>query len=112
MALATLYNIPSDDNEMNIFSFTNQDEHNKIAQAIYAKYSISVPFYVIDPMPLHDMGTWLEQHQILHNYMNGVTNGNSNDLTSVDFTDEDQLTEWIWLHAQEHYFAAGVLGID
>lgn len=112
MALATLYNIPTDDNEMSVFSFSNQDEHNKIARILTTGYSVTVPSFVLDPMPLDDMGAWLEQHQILHNIMNSVAKGQSNDLTSVDFTDEGQLTEWIWLHAQEHYLAANKLGVQ
>lgn len=112
MALATLYNVPMSDNEINVFSFANQDEHNKIAMAIASQYSIQTPSYVLDPMPIQDLGTWLEQHQILHNVMNGIAGQESNDLTDVDFTDEAQRTEWIWLHAQEHYKVADFLGLQ
>ena len=111
MALSTLYNIPSDDETFNIFSFANSDEHTKIASIIASQYSVSVPFYVLDPMPLQNMGAWLLQHQILHNLMNSVSGGESNDLTSVDFNDEDQRAEWFWLHAQEHFQAADALRV-
>lgn len=112
MALATLYNVPSDDDELNIFSFANADQHTNIARGLIAQYNVFPPVYVLDPLPLRDMGTWLEQHQILHNIMNGVLGTNSNDLTAVDFSDQDQLTEWIWLHAQEHFAAADLLGLS
>ena len=109
MALATLYNVPTDLNSMNIFSFSNMDEHNKIAAAILLKYNIPVPSFVLDPIPLYDMGVWLQQHQVLHNIMNSVAGSNSNDLTDVNFKDKNQLAEWIWLHAQEHYQVADFL---
>ena len=111
MALATLYNIPQNDEQFNVFSFSNQDEHNKIAMAIATRYSTTVQSYVLDPMPMNDLGTWLEQHQVLHNLMNSVDGGTSNDLTSVDFRDKNQLAEWIWMHAQEHFTAADFLGL-
>lgn len=111
MALATLYNVPTTPEEFNIFSFANSDEHTNIVRALIVQYNVPSPVYVLDPLPLQDMGTWLEQHQILHNIMNGVLGTNSNDLTDVDFKDQDQLAEWIWLHAQEHFTAAGLLGL-
>lgn len=111
MGLATLYNIPSTLNEMNIFSFNNLAEHMKIASAISSKYNISVPVFVLDPIPLQDMGVWLAQHQSLHNIMNEVLGTASNDLEDVDFRNKDQLSEWIWLHAQEHFAAAATLGL-
>lgn len=112
MALSTLYNTPENDEQFNVFSFANQDEHNKIAMALVSQYNVEAPSYVIDPIPLQDPGTWLEQHQILHNVMNSVTGQASNDLTTVDFSDESQRNEWFWLHAQEHYKVASVLGLQ
>lgn len=112
MGLATLYNVPSTQNEMNIFSFNNLAEHVKIASAILSKYNIPVPVFVLDPIPLDDMGAWLAQHQSLHNIMSVVLGTTSNDLTDVNFRDKNQLTEWIWLHAQEHYAAAATLGLQ
>lgn len=112
MGVATLYNVPTNSNEMNIFSFNNLAEHEKIANAIFNKYNIAVPIFVIDPIPLFNLGAWLQQHQVLHNIMNNVLGTNSNDLTTVDFNDQTQLSEWIWLHAQEHYQAAATLELQ
>lgn len=109
MALATLYNVPWNENDFNVFSFANRDEHTKIALAIRSKYNYAVPYFVLDPLPLSDMGAWLAQHQRLHNLMNQITKQDSNDLTTVDLTDDSQRTEWIWLHAQEHFKVARAL---
>lgn len=112
MALSTLYNVPNSLNDLNVFSFTNMNEHEKIAAALLSQYSVAVPLYPLDPIPFFDMGAWLEQHQILHNIMNATLGTNSDDLTTVNFNDKNQLAEWIWLHAQEHYQAAGKLGLQ
>lgn len=112
MALATLYNVPSSANELNVFSFSNQNEHVKIAAAFQLQVSVTTPQFVLDPIPLNDMGVWLQQHQVLHNIMNGLLGTNSNDLTDVNFRDPSQLSEWIWLHAQEHYQAADILRLQ
>jgi hypothetical protein len=109
MSMCTLFNVPSNINEMNVFSFNNQAEHTKIASAIFSQYNITVPVYPLDPIPLNDMGAWLIQHQNLHNIMNSVLGTNSNDLTDVNFKDSQQLAGWIWLHAQEHYVASNTL---
>lgn len=109
MALASLYNVPTNSNELNIFSFANQDEHNKIAAAVLLQYNTPVPSFVLDPVPLNDMGVWLQQHQLLHNIMNNIAGSNSSDLTDVNFQDNSQFSEWIWLHAQEHYQVADFL---
>lgn len=112
MALATLYNVPSSDNELNVFSFSNQNEHTKIAANILKTFGVVVPSYVLDPIPINDMGVWLQQHQNLHNIMSGVVGSNANDLTDVNFRDKDQLSQWIWLHAQEHYQVAATLKLQ
>lgn len=112
MALATLYNVPSNLQEMNVFSFTNMNEHVKISAALLADFGISSPVFILDPLPLVDPGVWLYQHQTLHNIMNSISGGNSNDLTAVNFNDKGQLSEWIWLHAQEHYTNADFLNLQ
>lgn len=115
MALSTLYNVPMSDDEFNVFSFSNQDEHNKIAMVIASRYNIQVPSYVLDPIPVADPDAfyvWAEQHQVLHNIMDSIAGVTSNDLTDVDLSDEAQRTEWIWLHAQEHYQVANFLELQ
>lgn len=112
MALASLYNVPSNLNEMNTFSFTNMNEHVKINAAFLNKFGLNSPIFVLDPLPIQDPGVWLYQHQTLHNIMNGVLGTNTSDLTAINFNDKSQLSEWIWLHAQEHYQAANLLNLQ
>lgn len=109
MTLATLYNIPNDENSLAEFSFTNADEHTKIARAVLTNYAVTLPLFVLDPVPLFDMGAWLYQHQQAHNQQNSVLGIAGNDLTDVDFTSPDQIANWIQLHVAEHIQAANIL---
>ena len=107
--LASLFNIPKDATALSQFSFANADEHTQINLGILQKYSIQMPVYVLDPIPA-DRGNWLETHQNVHNLMNAVLGIVGNDLSDVDFKKPNELSSWIWLHAQEHYQAAKILG--
>lgn len=112
MGLATLYNIPSSIEEMNIFAFNNMAEHVKIAEGLLSQFGVYVPYFILDPLPLNDMGSWLAQHQNLHNIMTQYLGSNLNDLTIVNFNDPEEFSEWIWLHAQSHYEAATTLRLQ
>ena len=113
MGLPTLYNLPSTPETLDAFSFANMDEHRKIAAALLAQLTVDIALYPLDPMGLgQDLGNWLYNHQIVHNAQNAALGIAGNDLTTVDFTDISQLTNWIELHAGEHYQASQLLGLN
>ena len=109
--LASLFNVFKDKQGMDQFSFANNDSHLRISVAIRATYSVTIPSYIIDPIPFRDLGTWLNTHQAVHNYVDVILGIAGNDLSDVDWRNPDQLSSWIWLHAQEHYQAETRLGI-
>lgn len=113
MSLATLLNVPAADdrNAFDEFSFSNQDSHNRIISAIFTQKGTSLAVYVVDPMPLEDIGVWLRNHQQMHNDMNGVTGVAGNDLTSVDWNDDQEKAYWMELHWSEHQQNEQILGI-
>jgi hypothetical protein len=110
--LASLYNVPSDQNGFMELSFANVDEHRKIITAVKNAYGIAIQEYIIDPIPLFDFPAWAYRHQQMHNQQNAVLGIAGNDLTAVDLTKPDELASWVNLHAQEHYQAASILGIS
>lgn len=109
--LAALYNSFSDQAGMSQFSFANNDQHTQIIEAIARRFNVALPTYILDPIPANAPSNWLYTHQAVHNDMNGVLGIAGNDLSDVDFTDPQQVASWVWLHAQEHYQAAQILGI-
>lgn len=113
MSLATLLNVPPADDHraFDEFSFSNQDSHNRIVTAIGVQKNIVLSIYVVDPMPLDAMGVWLVNHQQMHNDMNGVTGVAGNDLTSVDWNNEQEKAYWMELHWSEHQQNEQILGL-
>lgn len=112
MALPNLWNLPTTPETLAIFSFSNMDEHRKAAQQILVQLNATITLRPLDPIPLADIGAWAYNHQLVHNQQNAVLGIAGNDLTTVDFNDLSQLVNWIQLHAQEHYQASQILGLD
>lgn len=111
MSLPSLFNVPLTPQELAIWTFANMDEHSKIAAAALAQLKATLPLFPLDPIPLFDIGTWAYNHQVIHDAQNAVLGIAGNDLTTIDLNDTAQLANWIQLHAQEHYQAAGLLGL-
>lgn len=109
--LANVANIPFDEDSFFEWSFSNQDEHLKIADSILRKTGTSIQRYILDPIPLNNPGVWLYNHQAAHNVQNGILGITGNDLTSVDFNSPEQVADFVWLHFTEHYQAAQKLGL-
>lgn len=111
MALPTLLNQPQSLDDLSVFSFENNNSHVKIADGIRALAQVTLPFYVLDPIPEKEIGTWLYNHQAAHNAQNAILGITGNDLTDVDFNKPDQLAAWIANHFDEHYQAHQILGL-
>jgi hypothetical protein len=112
MAIAPLYNIPNDAQSLSVFSFHNQDMHRQIVLAIADTMNIILPLYPIDPVTVHDLAGWAEQHQALHADFTRVLGIVGSDFSSLDFEDPAQLSAWIFLHAAEHTQAADMLRLS
>lgn len=113
--LASLLNIPTSSTEFMIWAFAHMDQHRKIVDAIYEQHKIALPEYILDPMPNPkdpNFGAWTYAHQSAHSDFDALLNIAGNDLTGVDFSQADQASSWIRLHADEHIQAQQVLGFS
>lgn len=108
--LAALLNIPSGPEGWSYFGFHNMDEHRQILAGL-RRQGTSLPEYVLDPIPLHDIGAWAYNHQAMHTGMNEALGIAGSDLTTVNFNDPGEVSSWIRLHFNEHALAAQKLGI-
>lgn len=114
MGLATLANLPTNEELLQQFSFANMDSHRKISDTIFRTMSgMILPIFPLDPIPLYPGGlsVWARNHQSIHDQQNLILGIRGDDLTSVDFRDENQLAEWILQHFNEHYLAENQLRI-
>lgn len=101
---ALLFNAPHDPASLAEFSAIHQADHFEITAQIFEKLGVTIQMPPIDPIPIQfDLLTWLENHQFVHNEVNGYLSLPGYDLTGVDFRDRTQLLIWSRYNALEHY---------
>lgn len=111
MSVANLYNVPTDLEGRNVWTFSNADSHTQIILAIQRLHQISLVPYVLDPLPTEDFATFLQRHQAMHVDMSNVTKIATNNYTGIDWNDPSTLTYYLQLHAAEHVATHTALGI-
>lgn len=112
MALASLYNVPSTDNERSQWAFAHMAHHRDINRKIYELLAIALPEFILDPINPADMGSWEYQHQEMHNNQDSILGIAGFDLSELDWTNQNELAGWIYLNALEHKQASDILEID
>lgn len=110
MGLANLANVPRSDSEWSVYTFSNQAAHFDVQQAILNKLKATLPLYPVDPINFDDPGQWIQNHQQMHNAVNGVLGTPGADLTGINFRDLAQVEAWVFLHFTEHATWARILG--
>lgn len=89
--------------------------HLAIIGGVQTKFNISLPVRMIYPLQNAEdqaqLNVFLEEHQTMHNDMDGILNIAGNDLSEVDFKDKKQLDAFMWLNFSEHRDAATNLGL-
>ena len=110
-AIASLFNVPANAQELSSWATAHATHHRDVNRVLYQLTGANLVEYVLDPINPDDTGIWAYQHQIMHQNMDAVLGIEGFDLTNVDFKNQDLLTGWIELHANEHYQAANTLGI-
>jgi hypothetical protein len=109
--LADLYNVPGSDSERAFWTFAHMAHHRDINHAIYLLTKTALPEYILDPVDPHDTGQWEYQHQTMHDNQNAILGIQGQDLTGIDWNNQNLLAGWVWLNANEHYQAANLLKI-
>ena len=111
-SVASLYNVPSTQDELNTWAFAHAAHHHDIIRTIFQKYGLMLSEYVLDPFDINAPDNWIYQHQTMHQDFDAILGIDGFDLTDVQFEDKNQLAGWIYLNSQEHYQAAAILEID
>lgn len=119
MNLSDLVHVNRTPQEWRSWSFSNQDHHTTISDALFRQKGVAVSRYPLDPIPPERSSltgapgaSWLYNHQGWHNEINGALGTQGVDLTAVDFSREDQAETWAWLHYREHLSWALKLGAN
>jgi hypothetical protein len=106
--------LPHDPIGFGIWRINHQLDHVKLRAAAFAL----VPPFVI---PEYDLGfwaddprtvsSWLNAHNQVHTLLRIPANITGEDLSSVDFTDDGEWTDWQQSHGQEHQELQAFYGI-
>ena len=91
--------------------FWHRSDHQEIVDAVKKQLGLTLATYVIDPMPLKDLRSWLRRHQSYHSDMNGLFQIQGSDLQGLDLKNPEVMRQWMWSHWQEHQSVRAVLGI-
>lgn len=114
MALANLYNVPTTKEQLDNWSFAHMAHHRDIVRVIYQVIALALPEYALDPVVPNEAGTesdWERLHQTMHTQMDVVLGIAPYNLLGLDWNDENKLSAWIQLNADEHRQAAQILGL-
>ena len=112
MSLAILRIAPDikDPRSIDAFSFSNQDEHQRLVRAIAAQGGAPLTIYPLDPIPVYAAVFWAQLHQQAHNDLSNALGTALYDISDVNFTNPDQAEAWAFLHYNMHQDAANALG--
>lgn len=89
-------------------------QHRAIVSGLLSQLNVNVPVRMIYPVDWNSeaqIAIFLEQHQSMHNDMNGPLNIPGNDLSNVDFKSKKQADAFYELNYFEHLAAVTNLGL-
>jgi hypothetical protein len=112
MSLAVLRVAPNlnDQRSIDAFSFSNQDEHQRLVRAIAVQGGAALTIYPLDPIPVYAATFWAQLHQQAHNDLSNALGTSLFDISEVNFSNPDEAAAWAFLHYNMHQDAANALG--
>jgi hypothetical protein len=109
--LADLANVPGNATERSQWAFSHLAHHRDINAKIYLLVAVALPEYILDPIDPNDTGQWEYQHQLMHDNQNAILGIAGQDLTGVNWNNQNELAAWIFLNMNEHFQASNILEI-
>jgi hypothetical protein len=109
--IANLLNIPASDEGRAQWAFSHMAHHRDVNRVIFQRFGVQLPEYTLGQINPRNPGTWIDQHQIMHNNMNAVLNIAGADLTDVEWQNQVELAAFIQLNFIEHLKANDLLGL-
>lgn len=109
--LASLLNVPRDDQSWERFFFDNRQQITEIRQAVLKQKNINLTEYTLYPVSDKSFGDFLTNNQQAHDDFNSALGLQSSDIEELDPKNEQQLQAWVYLQYQELFTACSALGI-
>lgn len=98
---------------MEEWAHAHMQHHVAIITAMRQARGFELPLRQIFPVNWDDpvsISIFLREHQQMHNDFGIILGIQGNDLTNVDFQDQDQRESWFFLNLTQHRSAAEALG--
>jgi hypothetical protein len=111
MALAAIYNVPSNQIEFLEWCQAHAQHHRDIDRYLFVNNQVTVPQYVFDPLAPDDMESFIYQHQSVHDLESATLGLETYDLTDVDVSNPGEFAGWIYLNADLHRQMADQTGV-
>jgi hypothetical protein len=111
MPLAQILHIPEGKDGLLFWSFSHDQQHQQIVQALNSKFALSLPVYILNPISETDFEGWITRHQQAHNDFNAALNFNGADLSGLDLNDPKKVQAFEWFNFVEHQNACAILGL-
>lgn len=102
MSVLDVFNIPSTDDELARWSVLHMILHRSENQAVFRKFNLLLPEYVLDPIDDTQNSGWFQQHQLMHDNVDQALGVAQFNLIDVDWTNAAQRAGWFESHAQLH----------
>ncbi len=102
MSIASLINVPKTRQQWESWSFTHKIQHDNINRALLTQKNKILVNYILDPINQEDQEVFLQNNAQMHLDVCSLLDVEGSDLTSVNWQDEKELGNWIYLHWQEH----------
>jgi hypothetical protein len=106
-----LLNVPRDDHDFDRYSFDLNTQINEINQAIAQQKKIALPTIQLYPIPLNDLGNYLQRVQQSVSAFTEILGLQNVDVEAVDLRDERQRQAWCFSIYEEVYGARAALKI-
>ena len=110
--LAVLLENPRTPEEWERWSFHHRASHDLIRDTIKQKGGPSIQDFILYPISHADFGSFLGNNQQAHIQMLGALGIQSEDLSSLDPANQEQLGSWCYQHWFDHFSAENRLGIS
>ena len=107
---AALLNTPTTPAEWDRFALDNRASHQIINKALIGQ-GVQPVDYIIYPIDESNFQSWLLQHSLMHQQMDGTTGNTSQDFSILNPSDLAAVTVWMQQHAYEHYAVEQALGV-
>jgi hypothetical protein len=109
MSIADVYNVPSDQTDLQRWSFLHMVLHRDQNLSIYRTKNVLLPEFVLDPIDPSPNSQWFQNHQTMHDNVDQELNVPQFNLIDVDWTQDTSRIGWIQAHAQLHQQEAEAL---